>query len=136
MDVVENINGDRSNCRDQRCRTISFSSFSQEASEMNNEPFFFQIIADNETATLFSLFAAILKWDEVVENELMAQVSDFENRQKEIPDWMWDRFNNKAFVLLDTKRAIFANFAVTVTTTVESFLAAICQFRSFPLVLL
>ncbi len=58
---------------------------------MNNEPFFFQIIADNETATLFSLFAAILKWDEVVENELMAQVSDFENRQKEIPDWMWDR---------------------------------------------
>jgi hypothetical protein len=98
-----------------------------------NDAWLLQIVAEDQVAKLFSLHAAILKWEQIAKEDLASDLLEDEKYRKDGQEWVWDLFNDRAFMLLETKRVMCANLAVSVSATVETFLGTICRLKTIPL---
>jgi len=90
----------------------------------------FDFLTSDEIVKLRRLYAAILKWREVADSELEEFKKDCEASHN--PHWDeygYDPVTDEEVWLLETERVMFANFAVTIASTAENFIIAICKKR-------
>ncbi|MBL4885762.1 MAG: hypothetical protein JKY95_14675 [Planctomycetaceae bacterium] len=83
-----------------------------------------------EIGKLKRLHKAICKWQEVAATEL----DEFQHQCSQNHNPAWDEYGydpvlEEAFMLQETERVMYANFAVTIASVVENFIINICNVR-------
>jgi len=86
----------------------------------------YQLMLPDEISRLEALRRAILRWADLAHKEFAARWEGQERVADHRTDWGYSPQDDDAFVLRQTERVMFANLAVTIASTVESFVSDIC----------
>jgi len=86
----------------------------------------YELRVPDEISRLRALRQAILKWTDLAQREFAARWEGQEGVADWRADWGYDPQADDAFTLQQTERVLFASLAVTISSTVESFVADIC----------
>lgn len=97
-----------------------------------DDRFFNECIVREECSKLASVYQAIDKWEDVAA-EWKASRPDTMNMSDLQAQWAADHFNDQAYMMHVAKQSMLGSFAVTMASSVENFIGALCEDRGIQL---
>ena len=90
----------------------------------------FSLLLPDEIEKLTRLHRAIIKWQDVAEQEFKEFEQEVAKNRKQCWDhYGYDPVGDEAFLRLDTERVMLANLAVSIASTAENIIISICKYR-------